>query len=198
MSLRVKICGITQLEDALCAENAGAAAIGFNFVPGTKRCIDVARAQLISSQLSALTTRVGVFRDATLETILEVARRVQLGAAQLHGQESDEFAVLVSSHLPVIRAVSYRPGRLLPEAQTLLLDGLDPGSGQAFDWASLPHSSLQGRRWLLAGGLNPENVAAAVRAVHPWGVDVSSGVERSPGVKDQTKIRAFIAAAQSL
>jgi phosphoribosylanthranilate isomerase len=196
VTIRVKICGITRLEDALEAERAGADAIGFIFVPNTKRFLTPEAAATISRQLAAFTTRVGVFRDATLETILETVRAAQLGAVQLHDYESDAVTA-VSSHVPVIRAVSFQAGMTLPEAQTLHVDGVEPGSGQAFDWNALNTSSLRGRRWLLAGGLTPDNVAHAIAHLEPWGVDVSSGVEHAPGIKDHAKVRAFIAAAKA-
>ncbi len=183
------------MEDALCAEDAGADAIGFIFVPNTKRFITPERAKSISGELGAFTTRVGVFRDAPLETVLETVRVAQLGAVQLHGYESGALSE-ISQHIPVIRAVSFQAGISLPEAQTLHVDGLEPGSGQAFDWAALDVLSLQGRRWVLAGGLNPDNVRDAVRSLKPWGVDVSSGVEVAPGVKDHERIRAFVDAAR--
>ena len=192
--LRVKICGITRLSDALHAENAGADAVGFIFVPGTKRAISKADAGAISSGLGPLIARVGVFRDATLEEILETLRVVKLNAVQLHGSESDEFAARVAVHAPVIHAVSH--GTALPTADTLLIDGLEAGSGQTFDWDALETTALRGRRWLLAGGLTPDNVASAVKQLQPWGVDVSSGVENQPGIKDHAKISAFIAAAR--
>jgi phosphoribosylanthranilate isomerase len=196
-SIRVKICGVTRVEDALFAEQAGADALGLNFVPGTKRFINLARAQEISSALSPFMARVGVFRNASFETILETVEQVGLGAVQLNGQESDEFAARVSTLRPVIRALSFKPNLELPADKTLLIDGLDPGSGQAFDWQSLEVSRLAGRRWLLAGGLNPDNVALAVRQLRPWCVDVSSGVEASAGVKDPELVRAFIERAKT-
>ncbi len=194
--MRIKICGITRLEDALVCEEAGADAIAFNFVPSSKRFILPVNAARISSQISGLVSRIGVFRNASLEEILHTARQVQLGAVQLHGQETDDFVTSLEAHFPVIRAVSYQAGMLIPPAQTLLLDGLEAGSGEVFDWATLNTSSLKNRRWLLAGGLNPENVGAAVQQLRPWGVDVSSGVESSAGIKDANKIRAFISAAR--
>ena len=192
--MRIKICGITRLEDALVCENAGADAIAFNFVPKSKRFILPVNAARISSQVSGLVSRVGVFRNASLEEIVQTARQVQLGAVQLHGSETDDFVQAVEQYFPVIRAVSYQAS--LPPAQTLLLDGLEAGSGQVFDWGAVDTSSLKNRRWLLAGGLNPENVVVAVQQLRPWGVDVASGVESAAGIKDATKIRAFIASAR--
>ena len=195
--MRIKVCGITRLEDALVCEQAGTDAIGFIFVPNTKRYILPINAARISSQISALVSRVGVFRNTPLEQILQTARVAQLSGVQLHGQESDDFLVSLEAHFPVLRAVSYQPKMVIPAAQTLLLDGLEAGSGQTFDWASLDTSSLQNRRWMLAGGLTPDNVAQAVQQLKPWGVDVSSGVESAPGIKDPNKIKAFIAAARA-
>jgi phosphoribosylanthranilate isomerase len=194
--MRIKICGITRLEDALVCEEAGADAIGFIFVPSSKRFILPVNAARISSGISGLVSRIGVFRDTSLEEILATARQVQLSAVQLHGSETDDFVTRLEQHFPVIRAISYQAGMVFPPAQTLLLDGLEAGSGQVFDWSSVDTSHLINRRWLLAGGLNPENVREAVQQLRPWGVDVSSGVERAAGIKDAGKIRAFIAAAQ--
>jgi phosphoribosylanthranilate isomerase len=193
---RVKICGLTRVEDALATEDAGADAIGLNFVPNTKRFISLARAQEISKALSPFMARVGVFRNASFATILETVEEVGLSAVQLNGQESDDFAAQVAKRRPVIRAVSFKPNLKLPENDTLLIDGLDPGSGQAFDWTALKTVNLSGRRWLLAGGLNPDNVVEAVRQLQPWCVDVASGVESSAGIKDPELVRAFIERAK--
>lgn len=193
----VKICGITRPEDGLEAEAAGADAIGLIFVPGTKRFVTVERAREVSMALGPFVARVGVFRDASLDSVLRTLEQVGLNAVQLHGRESDDFAAEVARLRPVIRAVKIAEGTRLELAPgTLLLDGPDPGSGRAFDWAGVDRSSLRGRRWVLAGGLRPSNVGAAVRALEPWGVDVSSGVESGPGIKDSGLIRAFIRAAQ--
>ena len=194
--LRIKICGITRLADALCAEDAGADAVGLNFVAGTKRAISHAQASAISDGLGALIARVGVFRDASLEEILAAMQAVKLTAIQLHGSESDDFAAQIALHAPVIRAVSH--GTALPATDTLLIDNLEGGSGQTFDWNALETTPLRGRRWLLAGGLTPQNVASAVEQLHPWGVDVSSGVESAAGIKDHAKITAFVKAARGL
>jgi phosphoribosylanthranilate isomerase len=194
--IRVKICGVTRVEDALFAEQAGADALGLNFVPNTKRFISLDRAKEISKALSPFMARVGVFRNANFETILETVERVGLNAVQLHGQESDDFAAQVATLRPVIRVLGFKPNLELPESGTLLIDNLEGGSGQSFDWHSLELSKLSGRSWLLAGGLNPDNVSAAVRQLQPWGVDVSSGVEASAGIKDPELVRAFIERAK--
>ncbi|MFN3265440.1 MAG: phosphoribosylanthranilate isomerase [Deinococcales bacterium] len=191
--MRIKICGIQTLEHALVAEQVGADAIGFIFVPGTKRYITAQAARSISSGLGGLMARVGVFRHATLEQIVQTVQIAQLSAVQLHGQESHDYIAALEQQVSVIRAVKYSDP--LPQAQTLLIDGLEAGSGQRFDWANFDTSSLKGKRWLLAGGLSPENVAQAIAMLQPWGVDVSSGVETS-GVKDPQKIRAFVQAAR--
>ena len=195
----VKICGLTRPEDALHAENAGADAIGLNFVPGTKRFINLERAKLVLSVLGPFMARVGVFQNASLETVLETVQAVGLNVVQLHGQESDDFALEVQRVVAVVRAIKLEPGVpfVLPEVgSAFLIDGPDPGSGQLADWGRLEASNLAGRRWLLAGGLTPENVAEAVTRLKPWGVDISSGVESAPGIKDPVKVTAFIRAAK--
>ena len=197
--MHVKICGLTRPEDALHAENAGADAIGLNFVPGTKRFISLERAREVLSVLGPFMARVGVFQNASLETVLETVRGVGLNVAQLHGQESDAFALEVQRIVPVLRAVKLEPGVpfVLPEVgSAFLIDGPDPGSGQVADWNRLEVPKLAGRRWLLAGGLTPENVARAIKRFKPWGVDLSSGVESAPGIKDPAKVTAFIRAAK--
>jgi phosphoribosylanthranilate isomerase len=197
--MHVKICGITRPEDALHAESAGADALGLNFVPGTKRFISLERAHEIVHVLGPFVARVGVFQDASLETVLETVQAVGLNVVQLHGQESDAFALEVERIVPVVRAVKLGPGMpfVLPEVgSAFLIDGPDPGSGQLADWSRLEASNLAGRRWLLAGGLTPENVAQAISRLRPWGVDLSSGVESTPGIKDPTKVTAFIRAAK--
>jgi phosphoribosylanthranilate isomerase len=197
--MRVKICGITRPEDALHAESAGADAVGLNFVPGTKRFISLERARQVLSVLGPFMARVGVFQNANLETVLETVNAVGLNVVQLHGQESDDFALEVQRVVPVVRAVKLEPDLpfVLPEVgSAFLIDGPDPGSGQLADWSRLEASNLAGRRWLLAGGLTPENVAGAIARLKPWGVDLSSGVESAPGIKDPAKVTAFIRAAK--
>jgi phosphoribosylanthranilate isomerase len=199
--MHVKICGITRPEDALHAENAGADALGLNFVPGTKRFISLERAREIVRALGPFVARVGVFQNASLETVLETVQATGLNVVQLHGHESDEFALEIERIVPVVRAVKLEPNLpfVLPEVgSAFLIDGPDPGSGQLADWSRLETSNLAGRRWLLAGGLTPENVAGAIERLRPWGVDLSSGVESSPGIKDPTKVTAFIRAAKQM
>ncbi len=195
----VKICGITRPQDGLAAEAAGSDAIGFIFVPNTKRFVTLGQAREISMALGPFVARVGVFQDASLDTILKTIAEAGLNAVQLNGQESDDFADRVAQVRPVIRAIKVTGDAPLElPSGTVLVDGPHPGSGQAFNWEGVDLSGLRGRRWVLAGGLTPENVGAAVRVLKPWGVDVSSGVESAPGIKDSGKILAFIQAAQSL
>lgn len=195
----MKICGITRPADAVAAEAAGADAIGLMFVAESPRVIGMALAREISAAVGPLLTRVGVFRDAPLEQVLEVAAELRLGAVQLHGSEPPEYVERVRQDLPVINAVSYRgQTRTLLEGEpgdALLVDGLSPGSGKQFDWSA--SGELCGvPRLILAGGLTPENVADGVRRFQPYGVDVSSGVEESAGVKDHSLMSAFVTRAR--
>ena len=195
---RVKICGITRPEDALVAEDAGADAIGLNFVPGTKRFIEATQALEVVAPLGPWMARVGIFRDATLETVIDTVIKVGLSAVQLNGQESDAFALEVAAYRPVVRAVTLKPRVPFhwPGVGTPLIDGPDPGSGQVADWDRLTPEVLGGRRWILAGGLTPDNVADAIQRLRPWTVDVSSGVEAAPRVKSADLVRAFVRSAK--
>ena len=196
----VKICGCTRPEDALVAEAAGADAVGLIFVVGSRRELSPERARAVVADLGPFVGRVGVFADQPLDDLLRTADRVGLSAVQLHGHEDDAYAAAVARHLPVVRARRVVPGRTpeVPAVGTLLLDGPEPGSGLAFDWAALDPAPLAGKRWILAGGLTPENVGRAVARLRPWGVDVSSGVESAPGLKDPGRVRAFVAASREL
>jgi phosphoribosylanthranilate isomerase len=196
----VKICGITRLNDAEAAVAAGANAIGFVFWPDSPRFIDPFRAARIASALPPLVARVGVFVNQSSEYINAVAARVRLDAVQLHGDERvDDLAPLVR---PVIKAVALGgdgevDAAAWPSRVTLLLDAHDParrgGTGRTIDWSAAA-SIARRRRALLAGGLAPENVADAIACVRPFGIDVSSGIETSPGVKDHGRIRALFEA----
>ena len=193
----VKICGITRAEDAEAAAAAGASAIGFVFWPTSPRYIDPHRARTVAAMLPPFVTPVGVFVDQPLDYVNDVASLVRLGAVQLHGDETPEFAASVSG--PVIKAVS--PGRAdvgaWPPRVRLLLDVHDPvargGTGRIIDWAAAAAMSAQ-RESVLAGGLTPDNVADAIARVRPYGIDVSSGVERAPGIKDHGRLRALFEA----
>ncbi len=198
--MRVKICGITRPEDALCAEQAGADAIGLIFAGQSKRLVTLKQAAAISAAVGPLLTRVGVFVDAPLDFVLEAVAKLKLHAVQLHGQEDAAYARQLSPRVNVIKAVSFRPNlevavlKCFP-AEAILLDGLKPGSGESFDWTQAA-SFKNFPRLILAGGLNPVNVAAGIAALKPYAVDVSSGVESSPGIKDSGKIQDFVRAVK--
>jgi phosphoribosylanthranilate isomerase len=195
----VKICGITTEEDALLAVAMGADAVGFTFAPSSRQ-IAPSRAGDIAKRLPPEILTVGVFRDEAPERVVDVVQTAGLAAAQLHGHESVDSTRFVRDRVRVV--IKAFPGGD-PElrnvnayaADIILLDSASPGSGRVFDW-SLAEDAPSGLRLLLAGGLNPSNVAGAIARVRPWGVDVASGVESAPGVKDPVALRAFINAAK--
>src|SRR5574339_620719 len=204
MSVRVKICGITSIEDALAAVEAGADALGFMFYEGSPRKISLDTAAEIWNALPPFVCRVGVFADAT-EDAIRGAMLPGLNALQFHGSEAPEF---VNRFSPITSIKAFRIQdaaslALLPayDRSSWLLDSYTPaqlgGTGQTFNWDLACQARKLGRPIILAGGLNPENVADAVRKMRPYAVDVSSGGERSPSKKDPEKIRAFIDAAKS-
>jgi phosphoribosylanthranilate isomerase len=199
----VKICGITRAEDALAAVDAGADALGFVFWPGSPRFIDPFRARAIVAGVPPFVTTVGLFVDQPAEHVSAVASLVRVAAVQLHGAETPSYAALLGR--PVIKAVSIGDRRTAgdeglerwPATVTVLLDAVDPvrhgGTGTTIDWDRA--SSVAARRpVLLAGGLTPDNVAEAIARVRPFGIDVSSGVERSPGIKHHGRLRALFEA----
>jgi phosphoribosylanthranilate isomerase len=193
----VKICGITRPEDAEAAVDSGAGAIGFIFWPKSPRFIDPFRAEKIAARLPAFVTPVGVFVNQSAEYVNGVARLVRLGAVQLHGDETIEYAATIRS--AVIKALKVGDTRVdfWPGRDTVLLDADDPvrrgGTGQTVDWAGAASVAAR-RKVLLAGGLTPENVCDAIARVRPFGIDVSSGVERAPGIKDHQRLRALFEA----
>ena len=196
----VKICGITSEEDALLAVAMGADAVGFTFAPSSRQ-IAASRAADIVKRLPPEILTVGVFRDEAPERVVDVVQGAGLAAAQLHGHESVEATRYVRDRVKVV--IKAFPGgdpelRNVTDyaADIVLLDSVSPGSGRVFDW-SLAEDAPSGLRLMLAGGLNPDNVAQAIAKVRPWGVDVASGVESSPGVKDPVAVRAFINAAKA-
>jgi phosphoribosylanthranilate isomerase len=201
----VKICGITRLEDAEAAVDAGAGALGFVFWPGSPRFIDPYRARAIVQSLPPFVTAVGVFVNQPREHLAGVASLVHLGAVQMHGDETVADALAVRR--PVIKAltldVASQAERLnaWPARMTILLDVHDPvrrgGTGRTIDWTAAAAIASR-RRIVLAGGLTPDNVADAVARVRPFGVDVSSGVESSPGRKDHGRLRALFEAVRSV
>ncbi len=191
----VKICGITRTEDAEAAVNAGANALGFVFWPGSPRFVDPYRAREIVRSLPPFVTPVGLFVNQPRDYVCGVASLVRLGAVQLHGDETPAFAASIP--WPIVKALSVDRADAWPATTTLLLDAHDPvkrgGTGQTIDWPAAA-AIAKTRRILLAGGLTAENVADALERVRPFGIDVSSGVERSPGVKDHNRINALFEA----
>ena len=195
----VKICGITNEDDALLAVAMGADAVGFVFAPSPRQ---VAAQQVydITRRLPPEILTVGVFRDEHPSRVIDTVHRAGLKAAQLHGHETPSMVAEVAEQIRwVIKAVAAGSpdARRANEFGTdlVLVDAPTPGSGRVFDW-TLIDDVAEGPRLILAGGLDPDNIAEAVRAVRPWGVDVSSGVERSPGRKDALKVKAFIQRAR--
>lgn len=196
----VKICGITSEEDALLATALGADAVGFVFAPSARQVTPDAARDIVRRLPHEVVT-VGVFRNDRPEHVVDTVARVGLSGAQLHGYEPLREVRWIRERIPfVIRAFAAGDPAIEdaadPSVDVVLLDAPNPGSGQVFDW-SLADGVPRGRRLLLAGGLTPENVGEAIARVRPWGVDVSTGVERSPGRKDPSKLRVFIATAQA-
>lgn len=199
---RIKICGITRIRDAHAAAAAGCDALGFVFWPGSKRYIASDSAAAIVRALPPTVTAVGVFVDATVETVARYAAATGIAAAQLCGTlPSGPWADLARS-MRLIRAVPVGTGPVSPGSRVTgfkdyLFDrakpGVPGGSGEVFDWTQVESARSWGRIWL-AGGLDADNIGAAVATVRPYAVDVSTGVEDSPGIKSAEKIAAFIAA----
>jgi phosphoribosylanthranilate isomerase len=199
--VKVKICGITRLEDALLAAQLGADALGFNFWPGSKRYIDPGAARAIIDRLPPFVTAVGLFVNQPPTHVLATAAQSGVTIVQLHGDEPPQDCN--GYPIPVVKAFRIDGSARLAEldryrVRAFLLDAPCAGfggSGAVFDWALARQVTAQ-RPIILAGGLTPENVAEAVRTVRPWAVDVASGVELSPGVKDPDKLARFIANAK--
>jgi phosphoribosylanthranilate isomerase len=201
---RVKICGVTNIADALTAVEAGADALGFVFVPDTPRYIHPNQATQIIAQLPPFITIVGLFVDASLQQMTAIAEQCHLDALQAHGQESPDLCEALNRR--VIKAFRVTDESVLSQlpryrVSAYLLDayvkGKMGGTGQTFNWNIAVKAKACGPI-ILAGGLNPDNVAAAIQRVRPYGVDVSSGVEASPGRKDAVKVRDFIQAVKSV
>lgn len=205
MPTRVKICGITRLEDATLAVELGAAALGFNFYPKSPRYITPSSARAIINKLPPFVMAVGVFANETDGThVATIARQAGVTTVQLHGTSSpltgtgakalEGFAVLQA----IAVSKGFKPALLQQsKANAFLLDaydsGLHGGTGKTFDW-SLAREAKNFGTIILAGGLTPENVGQAIREVRPYAVDVASGVESAPGIKDPAKLRAFFSA----
>jgi phosphoribosylanthranilate isomerase len=197
----LKVCGITRLTDALHAVQHGASAIGFVFWPKSPRSVHPARAADIIAELPSNVTTVGVFVNEPVEGIRQTVAATGLTMVQLHGDEPPAYADALP--VPLLRAVtlSQVPGVFgdWPAATTWLLDAADPvrrgGTGTTVDWQRAA-AAARDRQVVLAGGLTPENVATAIGIVRPFGVDVSSGVEAAPGVKDFAKVARFLESAR--
>jgi phosphoribosylanthranilate isomerase len=198
----VKICGITRRTDAQHAVDHGASALGFVFWTRSPRYIDPGSAAEIIATLPAHVTAVGVFVNESVDGIRAIVAKSRIGTVQLHGDETPDYATAVGR--PVFRAVTVEEAEgaslAWPPETTLLMDAADPvrrgGTGLTIDW-SRAAAVARNRRIVMAGGLTPENVADAIKAVRPYGVDVSSGVEDSPGVKNVDKVERFLASARS-
>jgi phosphoribosylanthranilate isomerase len=191
--MMVKICGITNREDALAAIDGGASALGFNFYPASPRYIAPDAAAEIASALPAGVWKVGVFVDESPQAVRRTAAQVGLEIAQLHGSEPPEQyprGIRVWKAIRMLAGGSACPTTETASVEAVLLDG--PASGQRFDWARVP---LGIEKLILAGGLDADNVRAAIEQVHPWGVDACSRIEISPGRKDRFKMAAFLKAA---
>ncbi|HEY7105140.1 MAG TPA: phosphoribosylanthranilate isomerase [Acidimicrobiia bacterium] len=198
----VKICGITNEEDALLAVALGADALGFNFVPGSPRQVNADTVGEILHRLPPGVITVGVFRDERQERVVELVNTLGLSGAQLHGREPLSDVRWIRRRVPfVIQGFAAGDPALAAvgngPVDIVLVDADEPGGGAAFDWA-LADAVPAGVRLLLAGGLHQGNVAQAIARVRPWGVDVATGVETTPGsgVKDARKLRSFISAAR--
>lgn len=201
-SMRVKICGITSAADARLVTAAGADALGVIMVPASRRFVTAEAAAEIMTAAGPFITRVGVFRDAPLPAILAAVRTAGLDVVQLHGNESPAVVAELRPHVRVIKALSFAPG-LSPDdaaaygADAVMLDGASPGSGLPFDWALA--GAFRGMPgMILAGGLSPDSIEAAVRALAPAGLDVASGVEVAPGVKDARLVGEFVERARAV
>lgn len=195
---RVKFCGITRVEGALDAAALGVDAIGLVFAPGSPRTISTDMAATIAASVPPFVARVGLFRDATAEEVRAVCRAVPLELLQFHGSEPPDYCRAFGR--PYLKAIGMDgdadlelASRDYADAAALLLDAHAPGAaggtGRAFDWRRAREART---RIVLAGGLTPENVALAIAAAAPYAVDVSSGIESSPGLKDSGKMRRFL------
>lgn len=203
--VRCKICGITRLEDALAAVAAGADAIGLVFYARSPRSVSIEQARSIVAGLPPFVTTVGLFVDMPQAEIEQVLAAVPLDLLQFHGDESaTDCDALKRPYIKALRVRAQDDVTALvdayPDARAVLLDtfvdGVPGGTGQAFDWALVP--ARLGKPVILAGGLTPENVAAAIAQVQPYAVDVSGGVELAKGIKDAAKVKDFVRAVRTV
>jgi phosphoribosylanthranilate isomerase len=205
MPVKVKICGITNLPDGMAAAEAGADALGFVFYDQSPRCISVEAASVLALQLPPFILKVGVFVNAPEDLVIRAIRECGLNLLQFHGDEPPgyclQFGLMSMKAFRVRDAASLQPV-LDYQTDAWLLDAFSTdapgGTGETFNWGLALEAQGWGRPVFLAGGLTPENVAEAVRCARPYGVDVSSGVEATPGRKDHAKVRAFIQAAKAV
>lgn len=204
MSTAVKICGITRIDDARAAARCGAHAIGLVFHPASPRNVSPDQARALINALPPFVTAVGLFVDAPVERVRETIAHVPVQLLQFHGDEPPEYCA--AFRLPYVKAVRVtedvdlvKLAQTYRDAKGLLLDayvaGMHGGTGTSFDWRLIPANLPL--PIILSGGLTPDNVVQAIRTVHPWAVDVSSGVESARGIKDQAKIAAFIAGVRN-
>jgi phosphoribosylanthranilate isomerase len=205
MNVKVKICGLTSVEDALAAVEAGADALGFMFYAPSPRCVAHKHAAAIIRALPALVAKVGVFVNPAEDDVRRAVAESGIDTLQFHGDEPPEFCLRFG--LKAMKAFRVQGPEILGvlpnySGTTWLLDsfvaGTRGGTGNTFNWEIAAQAVKLGGRVVLAGGLTPENAAEAVRVVRPYALDVSSGVESAPGRKDAAKVRAFIAAARSV
>ena len=199
----VKICGITNEQDGLLAVALGADALGFVFAPGSPRQVTPAAVRDILRRLPPGTRTVGVFRDEKPARVVEIVNSLRLGGAQLHGREPVSEVRWIRERVPFVIQGFHAGDPAISTAaagpaDVVLIDAPEPGSGKVFDWA-LAEGAPSGVRLLLAGGLTADNVGEAIQRVRPWGVDVSSGVETSPGSgqKDARRLQHFLEAARA-
>jgi phosphoribosylanthranilate isomerase len=205
---RVKICGVTRLADGELAAELGAWAVGMVFYPASRRRCELAEAELIGASLRRRVELAGVFVNAPLDEIADVSQRVGLTLVQLHGDEGPAFCAEVARRTGArtIKAASVRGLFTVRELERFhtdfhLLDGYAPGlrggSGERFDWSLLSRRRSK-LPLIVGGGLDAESVAAAIATIHPFAVDVATGVEGEPGIKDPRRMRAFFAAAETV
>ena len=201
---RIKICGITRIEDALLACELGADAIGLVMAPDSPRCLSIERARAIRDALPAFVSAVVLSHDLSAGHLSQIIEQVRPDVIQFHGSEDAAFCE--SFGLPYVKAIGMAGGvdagqiaATHPRARGFVLDGHAPGAqggqGRTFDWSRVPRNL--DRPIILAGGLSADNVARAIREARPWVVDVASGVEVSPGIKDENRMRAFFAAVRA-
>ncbi len=203
MPVKIKICGFTNVEDALVAAEAGADALGFVFWEGSPRFVSVQRASEIIRQLPGWVLKTGVFVNPSEDLVLRAIGECGVNLLQFHGEEPPEFCLRFG--VMTMKAFRVRDAASLNGLQEYATDawlldayvaGKQGGSGEVFNWSLAKEAQLRGRPVFLAGGLTPMNVAEAIRQACPYGVDVASGVEASTGLKDHRKMRAFIKAAR--